>query len=194
MRAVRRGFFVSAMERIKCLVTLFKQVLLWFRKIYNHTNIVPCGVRSVNDSAAKDSLLRIPNKKTNLAVFPALHKNSLQLEIPLIWSVLLKNHQIPVAVGCRQVSSRVSSRSLAAPSLTDHTVCRLDVCLNPMLEWNAIEQLFSHSSTCLPCNKLNQQLNFRIFLHSIFFKVSLSKLYWIETTKIIKRFFKVSFF
>ena len=172
-------------------------------------------MRSVNDSAAKDSLLRIPNKKTNLAVFPALHKNSLELEIPLIWSVLLKNHQIPVAVGCRQVSSRVSRRSLAAPSLTDHTVFRLDVCLNPMLELNANSYLATplhiylvqtnlvirnklvlrnhfpwpickllHKDkehlafrvtekfliTKFDCNKLNQQLNFRIFLHSIFLR------------------------
>ena len=103
---------------------------------------------SVNKGAVEDPPSRVSNKNTNLAVFTAQHKNSLGLEIPLIWSFLLKNHQIPVAVDSRQVSSRVSSRYPAAPSLADHTVCRLDVCLNPMLE---CEQLFSHSSTYLPC-------------------------------------------
>ena len=56
-------------------------------------------------------------EKPKIAVFPAQHKVSLGLEIPLIWVFLSKNNWMLTG------SRRVFDRSLAAPSLADHRVC-----------------------------------------------------------------------
>ena len=56
-------------------------------------------------------------KKPRLAVFPAQQKVNLGLEIQLTWSFLPKNNW--ALTGAR----RGFVRSLASPSLADHTVC-----------------------------------------------------------------------